>query len=115
MLKQYLVDVGCQSSFPSGEPSKKWWSAFVKRWPELTERKPHHLTIQRAKCCTPEVINGFFTKLEEVLRDEGLLDLKYSDLAARLWNCDETGLSTSVTSTKVIVRSGDKHVVEVGS
>ena len=75
VLKQYLADVGCQSSFPSGEPSKKWWSAFFKRWPELTERKPQHLTIQRAKCCTPEVIDGFFIKLEEVLRDEGLLDL----------------------------------------
>ena len=37
-----------------------------------------------------------------VLRDEGLLELKYSDLTARLWNCDETGLCTSVTSTKVI-------------
>ena len=49
------------------------------------------------------------------MRDEGLLDLKYSDLAARLWNCDETDLSTSVTSTKVIVRRGGKHVVEVGS
>ena len=24
VLKQYLADVGCQSSFPSGEPSKKW-------------------------------------------------------------------------------------------
>ena len=24
VLKQYLADVGCQSSYPSGEPSKKW-------------------------------------------------------------------------------------------
>ena len=40
VLKQYLADVGCQSSFPSGEPSKKCWSAFFKHWPELTERKP---------------------------------------------------------------------------
>ena len=53
--------------------------------------------------------------MEKVLRDEGLLKLKYSDLVAHLWNYDETGLSTSVTSTKVIVRRGDKHVVEVGS
>lgn len=115
VLKHYLEDVGSFSCFPSGEPSKKWWSGFFKRWPELTERKPQHLTIQRAKCCTPEIIEGFFTTLQEVLTDEGVLQLPYSDLASRLWNCDETGLCTSVTSTKVIVRRGDKQVVEIGS
>ena len=31
VLKQYLADVSCQSSFLSGEPSKKWWSAFFRR------------------------------------------------------------------------------------
>ena len=61
-----------------------------------------HITIQRAKCCRLKVIDGFFTKLEEVLRNEGLLKLNHSDLSACVWNCDETGLSISVTATKVI-------------
>ena len=47
--------------------------------------------------------------------DEGLLQLPYSDLASRIWNCDETGLCTPITSTEVIVRRGERDVVEIGS
>ena len=115
VVQQYFAEIGRPNAFPSGQPSKKWWASFFKRWPELTERKPQHLTIQRARCCTPDVIEGYFKKLQEVLADEGLMLLPYGELAGRLWNCDETGLCTSVTSPKVIVRGGVRGVVEVGS
>ena len=63
VIQLYLVQEGRPNAFAASQPSKNWWTGFFKRWPELTERKPEHLTIQRAKCCTPEVVDGYFKKL----------------------------------------------------
>ena len=115
VIKKYFDDSGMQNPFPSGFPSKKWWKNFFTRWPSLSERKPEHLTIQRAKAGSTEVVDKFYSNLENILQEEGLLTLPYSELGRRLWNCDETGLCTSVTSKKVIVRKGQKDVYEIGT
>ena len=100
VIKKYFNDSGMQNPFPSGFPSKKWLKNFFTRWPSLSERKPEHLTIQRAKAGSTEVVDKLFSNLEKILQEKGLLTLPYSELGRSLWNCDETGLCTSVTSKK---------------
>ena len=39
------------------------WRNFLKRWPELTERKPEHLIVQRAKATSPSVVDAFYSNL----------------------------------------------------
>ena len=53
--------------------------SYVQQWPESAQRKPQHLTVHRARCCTPEIIYGFFKNVE-VFKELGLLHLSYSDL-----------------------------------
>ena len=74
-----------------------WWNGFL-RWPELNERKPHHLTLKRAEATSKDVIDEWFEKVEKLYMENGLLKRSgpVGDLADRLWNCDETALATCV-------------------
>ena len=45
---------------------------------------------------------------------KGLLESNFADLGQRLWNCDETGICTSVVARKVIVKKSTRVVSEVG-
>ena len=48
--------------------------------------------MQRALSAAPAVIDKFFAQLTDVLTREGLVGKSYSEMARRMWNCDETGL-----------------------
>lgn len=114
VIKDYLAALDRPNPFRLGCPGKKWWSNFLKRWPELSERKPEHLTVQRAKAATPSVIAAFISSLGSFLESKGISSLSYGELGQRLWNCDETGISTSVASQKVLVKRGSRVVSEIG-
>ena len=86
----------------------------MKSWPELSERKPEHLTFQRAKAASPSVID-FFPSLTDFQASKGLSSLNYRELGQRMWNCDETGISTSFASQKVLEKRGFRDVSEIGS
>ena len=115
VIKDYLAALSRPNPFWCGVPGQKWWREFLKRWPELSERKPEHLTVQRAKAASPSVINNFFSSLTDFQASKGLSSLSYGELGQRMWNCDETGISTSVASQKVLVKRGSRDVSEIGS
>ena len=95
---------------PSGVPGRSWWEGFMARWPSLAERKPQHLARQRAQCSTSEVVDAFFIRLTNFFDKTGLADAP--DLPNRIWNCDETGFCTAVSSKTVLARRGTKEVHE---
>ena len=68
----------------------------MKRWPELKYRKQEHLAKSRAMAASRETVEQFHNGLLKCLQVNGLE--KRSDLACRLWNCDESGFTTSVAS-----------------
>ena len=70
--------------------------------------------MQRALSATPAVIDKCFAQLTDVFTRQGLVGESYSEVARRMWNCDETGLCTSVVSKKVICRKGDRVVTKSG-
>lgn len=113
VVRDYLRSEGRSSVFgPSGLPGRSWWDGFSSRWPTLVQRKPQHLSRQRAHCAMQEVVGAFFQRLEDLFRKTNLRDAP--DLQNRLWNCDETGFCTAVASRSVLTRRGSKEVHETG-
>ena len=84
----------------------------MKRWPQLVQRKPQHLSKHRAISANPKAVEEYFCKVEKLFRDLGIKDRE--DISSRLLNCDETGLSTAVASNNILARRGSKWVHETG-
>jgi hypothetical protein len=84
--------------------SKTWYSDFMNRHPDLSERKAQKLTIARAKSLTPEIVDDLFVQLKN------LYDFhKFS--ADRIFNLDEKGFDgESSRINTVIAPKAQKHV-----
>ena len=88
-------------------PSKKWLKRFIKKHPELTERRPDNLERARAEV-TKEQIDQYFQLLGDTLERLGI-----RSKPSAIFNCDETGFSGKETYRgKVIVRRGTKHAYQ---
>jgi hypothetical protein len=88
---------------------KKWYYAFMKRYPKRGLRQPESTYIARAKGFSKSRVSEFFDVLEKLV-DQNELD------ATRVFNANETGLSTVQKRTrKVIARKGKRQVGSVCS
>lgn len=45
----FLKERGRSDQFTDGVPGRSWWTGFLRRHPELVERKPEHLPKCRAQ------------------------------------------------------------------
>ena len=80
-----------------------WFSAFLKRHPGLSIRTPESTSIARATAFNKINVDQFFGKLAEVMD-------RYKFDATRIWNVDETGITTVAKPNKVIACTGVKQV-----
>ena len=55
-LRDFLRDSGRGERLRDQTPGPDWWSGFLRRNPELVERRPEHLPQCRAAAANPEVI-----------------------------------------------------------
>ena len=108
----YVSTKGRRNPFHGGVPGKDWWIGFLQRWPKLVERKPQHLSKQRASSANPATVEEYFKKVGKLMDDLGITHCE--DLDRRVWNCDETGVATAVASKVILARRGSKWVHEVG-
>lgn len=46
--------------FGGNAPGFNWWQCFLRQWPDLKERRPQHLSIQRAKACSREILDVWY-------------------------------------------------------
>ena len=90
---------------PEYGPGKHWWSNFRKRHPELMLRKSDKLDHCRAEAYSPEVVGEYFGLLENVLKENNLINAP-----RQLYNCDETFLPLDTTREKVVTLKNTKHV-----
>lgn len=109
IVVDYLTTVGKDNPF-NGQPGFKWWKGFQKRNCQLVDRKPQHLPKHQAIAGNELSIHGFIGKVRDWLQELKITDK--SDLGDRLWNCDETGVCTSVVSSTVLERRSAKWVHE---
>ena len=86
---QLAIRNGLRHPFSVGKSSagKKWQRGFLKRHPQLSFRKPQGISAARVKGFTQENCAAFFDLLEQALQ-------KINLNPARLFNVDETGITT---------------------
>ena len=77
--------------------SAKWFYGFLDRWPDLKMVKPQKLQMARAKNASEEVIKKYFTELGSLMREKNLINAP-----ERIYNIDETGISTEHTPRRII-------------
>ena len=114
VIRDYLRDQPFRPNpFNHGIPGRDWWQLFLKRWSkDISERKPQHLPTNRATSATPEVFDEWFKRVSKLFCDIGFSDMDEDELQHRLWNCDESGFCTAVSSKKILAKRGEKEVHE---
>jgi hypothetical protein len=84
---------------------EKWYYGFIARCPKLSLRQSEATFVARARGFCKENVTEFFSVLDKIVHENNLD-------AGRIFNVDETALSTVQKSQKVLACKG-KH--EVGA
>ena len=67
VVKGYLKQIGRPNPFgEDGIPGDSWWKGFLRRHPQLSKRKPQHLSKKRAESNDPDVLDKWFEKLADL-------------------------------------------------
>ena len=104
MVQSFIQSVGRVNPFKDGRPGPDWILNFERRNDSLlTRRKPEILTMGRAKGLTKPLVEEFFNMYEDLLKESNLVDQP-----GRIFNLDETGLSTNRVHNKVYVSKGSR-------
>lgn len=85
------------------ETGADWFTGFMKRNPVLSIRTPEATSAGRASAFNRHNVSEFFSKLGEIL-------LKHKLTPSRIWNLDETGVTTVLKPKKIVAQKGTKQV-----
>ena len=95
---------------PHIEITKGWWDSFKHRHPEITLRQAEPLSYARAVATNPQVVEKYFSLLEETMEANGL-----TRCPGQIFNCDETGMPLAHKPAKVVSLVGQKHPYAITS
>jgi hypothetical protein len=85
-----------------------WLRGFMARNPQLSIRTPEGTNMSRAVGFNREQVATFYRVYKQVLTDSGATALK-------VWNVDETGVSTVQRPTKILATKGARQVSKMTS
>ncbi|CAF3853356.1 unnamed protein product [Rotaria sp. Silwood1] len=97
LAKQYALNLNKSNLFPSGAPTLDWLHSFLKRHQNLVLKKSRPIEKKRADL-TIEQVNKWFDLLSKVIQENDL-----ANRPGQIFNCDETGMSDSISYSKVLV------------
>ena len=87
-----------------GLAGKDWLYGFRKRHPEISLRIPEATSAARARAFKKQNVDNFFYLLEGIIE-------QHAYPKHRIYNCDETGLTTVQTkASKVFAKKGKPQV-----
>ncbi|XP_022818636.1 uncharacterized protein LOC111351098 [Spodoptera litura] len=104
----YKIDNIPESWKRDGKAGKDWYAGFMKRNASLSIRSPEATSLSRATSFNRTNVHSFFEKYREVLQ-------RYNISPSRIWNVDETGVTTVQKPKKVVAQRGSKQVGAVTS
>lgn len=87
---------------------KDWLEGFRRRHPELAIRKPEATSLARAQAFNKPQVSRFFELLQQTIQS-------YNINPMRIYNMDESGLSTVQSTQKIIAMKGKKQVGAITS
>jgi hypothetical protein len=91
---------------------KNWASNFINREERVKSKYNRKYDYQRAKCEDPELIRGWFQRVQRTITEYGILD-------DDIYNFDETGFQIGVIVTAKVVtgtdRAGRPRTVQPGN
>ncbi|KAJ8947302.1 hypothetical protein NQ318_004552 [Aromia moschata] len=87
-----------------GMCGKDWIYSFMRRYPQLSFRKPEATSLSRVTAFNRGEVDVFFNNLE-------LLFEKYHFEVHRIYNVDETGISTVHNPGRILARKGEKQCI----
>ena len=88
----------------------KWMYDFLKRWPELKIMKPKGLSMVRAHSATRETLDNYYKELLRIIQKYKLLEKPH-----RIFNVDETGISSEHIPPKIVASRGRTPLAMVSS
>ena len=86
-----------------------WVNRYIKRRPELKSKYTRRYDYQRAKCEDPELIKGWFDRVQETIQRYGILEQD-------IYNMDESGFQMGVASTAKVIcgsETRDSHAKSI--
>ncbi|XP_047123036.1 uncharacterized protein LOC124806312 [Hydra vulgaris] len=87
---------------------KEWLDSYRRRHTNLSLRKPESTSAARSFGFNKTAVTDFYANLEKILR-------KYTLLADRIYNFDESGVSTVMTTPKVLTQKNLKQIGQLVS
>ena len=102
VVGEYVKENQLKTRFRDGIPGEDWYRAFMKRHPSLSLKKPELLQKLRKDARKPEIIFDFYSKLKEVIQNNGL-DINKSMF---VFNADESGFNSDPSRVRAIGSKG---------
>ncbi|XP_074038692.1 uncharacterized protein [Leptinotarsa decemlineata] len=109
-VKDIMKDDERIHKFRDGMPGKKWFSAFMKRHPEVCQRHAESINGARA-CVTEKSIREWHESIRTYLKEENAEDILNDP--RRILNSDESGFATNPKTGLVLGPRGMKNFYEV--
>ena len=95
-------DISAPSSWSvNGMAGIEWFRGFLQRNKDLSVRLPESTSLARMSSFNKENVRMFLDKVSEVLSRNN-----YS--SSRIWNMDETGVTTVMKQNKVVAQKRNK-------
>lgn len=104
VVNTYIKQNKKQALFPASGPSKEWYKSFMNRHcDKLNSKYSNNMPLNRALAMNPSLFDYWFRMLKEIYEKYDL-----NDKPTHIFNCDESGFTSSSGHALVVCRKSGK-------